>query len=110
MSSGYEMYDPRMAQRATEAPRFGGAMQNPRMDPPRRDAQRVIERELQDINTPLPFGMGIPENAMRPHAPQPMQHHIRGLIQRLRGMTPTPADAPPPPEPPPQNMRSVLQR
>ena len=112
MSSGYEMYDPRMAQRATEAPRFGGAMQNPRMDPPRRDAQRVIERELQDINTPLPFGMQIPENVMRPAAPpnpQPMQSNIRDLIQRLRGQTPN--QVAPAPEPPqPGMMRSVLRR
>jgi hypothetical protein len=61
------------------------------------------------IEQPLPLGMDIPAEIQRP-APQSIQNNIRGLIQRLRGQTPTPADTPPPPAPPPQPMRSVLKR
>lgn len=64
------------------------------------------------VATPLPPGMEVPFDVQRPaqaHNPQPMQNHIRGLIQRLRGQIPTPADtpAPAPPQSPP--MRSVLK-
>lgn len=65
-----------------------------------------------NVATPLPPGMEIPENVMRPAAPpnpQPMKNNIRDLIQRLRGQTPQQV-APAPEPPPPQNMRSVLKR
>jgi hypothetical protein len=63
-------------------------------------------------DTPLPQGMQIPNELQRPA--QPMQNNIRGLIQRLRGMNPTPAEPAPgeaaPFAPPPPPMRSVLKR
>lgn len=65
-----------------------------------------------NVEFQLPPGMEIPENVMRPAAPpnpQPMQHQIRGLIQRLRGQVPQQVAPAPVPEPP-QGMRSVLQR
>ena len=61
------------------------------------------------IEQPFPPGMQIPADVQRPANPQPMQHHIRGLIQRLRGQNPTQLE--PPPAPPQQQpMRSVLKR
>jgi hypothetical protein len=66
-----------------------------------------------DINTPVPADMEMPmPMPQAPANPQPAQNNIRGLIQRLRGMTPTPAAEPPPAEAsplaPPAPMRSVL--
>lgn len=60
------------------------------------------------IEQRLPAGVEIPAE-IQPPAPQPIQNNIRGLIQRLRGKKPTPADTPPPPEAPPQPIRSVLK-
>lgn len=56
----------------------------------------------------LPPGMEIPPEIQNPHHPQPLQHQIRGLIQRLRGQVPHQV-APAPQPPPPQNLRSVLK-
>jgi hypothetical protein len=70
-----------------------------------------------NAETPLPAGMELPAGFHRPAPPpnqQPMQSNIRGLIQRLRGMNPTPAGDPPPAEAPPfapgPPVRSVLRR
>lgn len=112
MSSGYERMPPGVEQRLSEAPKWAGAAQGNDDNWQRRDARRMIERQLQSINTPLPPGM---------EAPQFAPPDIRGLIQRLRNPGPQNRFAPPQqeqptqvapdpqPEPPPP-LRSVLKR
>ena len=97
MSSGYNQYDPRLIEKITsEAPRFQPGL----MQAPRRDAQRLLQRELQDINTPIPGSI---------------EGRIRQL-QKMRGLpNPPPGQGPrqvaPDPQPEPeQPLRSVLRR
>lgn len=95
MSSGYEKIDPRMIQRASEAPMFNPA-QGFMPPQPGRFLQGIAD---PNVNTPLPGGI---------------EDRIRQLQQR-RGAAPTPGqpkqvapDNPPPPPPP--KLRSVLIR
>ena len=112
MSSGYERIDPRqmqrLSQRLTEAPAFDQfAPMQPQ--PRRRDAQRVLERELENINNPLP--PGVEENIRR------LQRMQRVVPEKFEFWPPPPPgqgphqvapDPEPPPPPPPT--RSVLRR
>lgn len=112
MSSGYERIDPRQMQRLsqglTEAPAFDQFAPMQQQQPRRRDAQRVLERELQNINTPLP--PGVEENIRR------LQRMQRFVPQEFRLPDPPPGQGPhqvepdPLPPAPPAPLRSVLRR
>ena len=96
--------DMRMIQGLQDAPQFDP---NAPQNFPRRDAQRVLERELKNINTPMPGGI---EGRIRqlqkmrgpaepPWAPPPGQGP--------RQVAPAPGDMP---QPQPVPLRSVLRR
>jgi hypothetical protein len=96
--------DMRMIDAMRDAPQFDP---NAQQNFPRLDAQRVLERELKNINTPMPEGIEarirqLPKmrgQAEPPWAPPPGQ----GPKQ----VAPAPADMP---QPQPMPLRSVLLR